>query len=213
MRNGGWRAAICGMVALSITSTVHAQGPAREPAAPAAAELTALLRAFLDGASPTTPRSTSGSGPTTSSTPAPRASGSARRTSSAMPARHRPTRRRLQPPTPPRTSASSSSARPRWSPSGSSGPGARARAGVPRRYLNTGTFVKRGGRWQAVAWQATRAKAEDPATAKSDTPNMGEVFFVLLEKGPEWTAERTDATAAIQAAHMANIGGCGTRRR
>ena len=26
-----------------------------------------------------------------------------------------------------------------------------------RRFLNTGTFVKRDGRWQAVAWQATQA--------------------------------------------------------
>ena len=30
-----------------------------------------------------------------------------------------------------------------------------------RQFLNTGTFVKRDGRWQAVAWQATRA-AEEP---------------------------------------------------
>jgi hypothetical protein len=28
--------------------------------------------------------------------------------------------------------------------------------GVPTRYFNTGTFVKQQGRWQAVAWQATR---------------------------------------------------------
>ncbi|HEY7574871.1 MAG TPA: nuclear transport factor 2 family protein [Thermoanaerobaculia bacterium] len=29
------------------------------------------------------------------------------------------------------------------------------------RYFNTGTFVKRGGRWQAVAWQATRIPKPD----------------------------------------------------
>lgn len=29
------------------------------------------------------------------------------------------------------------------------------------RYLNTGTFVKRGGKWQAVAWQATRIPKPD----------------------------------------------------
>ena len=34
---------------------------------------------------------------------------------------------------------------------------------------------------------------------------MGEVFLVLLKKGPAWTAERTDRTKAIQEAHMANI--------
>jgi hypothetical protein len=32
-------------------------------------------------------------------------------------------------------------------------------------YLNTGTFVRREGRWQAVAWQATRA-ADPPAAPK-----------------------------------------------
>jgi hypothetical protein len=32
-------------------------------------------------------------------------------------------------------------------------------------YLNTGTFVRRAGRWQAVAWQATKA-ADPPAAAK-----------------------------------------------
>ena len=32
-------------------------------------------------------------------------------------------------------------------------------------YLNTGTFVRRAGRWQAVAWQATKA-ADQPAAAK-----------------------------------------------
>jgi uncharacterized protein YciI len=92
------------------------------------------------------------------------------------------------------------------------------------RYLNTGTFVKRGGRWQAVAWQATRVPASDPAAAgttraattpaaapaASPTPTpdgggMGEVFLVLLKKGPVWTAEVTDSSKALQAAHLANI--------
>jgi Domain of unknown function (DUF4440) len=30
-------------------------------------------------------------------------------------------------------------------------------------YLNTGTFLKRDGKWQAVAWQATK-KATEPET-------------------------------------------------
>jgi ketosteroid isomerase-like protein len=34
-------------------------------------------------------------------------------------------------------------------------------------YLNTGTFVKRDGRWQAVSWQATRVpRPEDQAGKK-----------------------------------------------
>jgi len=74
-------------------------------------------------------------------------------------------------------------------------------------YLNTGTFVKRTGRWQAVAWQATRmAAAPGKATAaKDEGGGMGEVFLVLLKKGPAWTAERNDRTKAIQEGHMANI--------
>jgi ketosteroid isomerase-like protein len=30
-----------------------------------------------------------------------------------------------------------------------------------QQYLNTGTFVKRGGAWQAVAWQATKIPAAE----------------------------------------------------
>jgi hypothetical protein len=29
-----------------------------------------------------------------------------------------------------------------------------------QQYFNTGTFVKREGRWQAVAWQATKIPAD-----------------------------------------------------
>jgi uncharacterized protein YciI len=72
-------------------------------------------------------------------------------------------------------------------------------------YLNTGTFVKRAGRWQAVAWQATRMAAPKETAAKPEGGGMGEVFLVLLKKGPAWTAERNDHTRAIQEGHMANI--------
>jgi len=85
---------------------------------------------------------------------------------------------------------------------GTTGAGATAEVGT---YLNTGTFVKRGGRWQAVAWQATRVPAEAVPAKADDGGGMGEVFLVLLKKGPAWTAERTDRTKAIQDAHMANI--------
>ena len=33
-------------------------------------------------------------------------------------------------------------------------------------YLNTGTFLKRGGKWQAVAWQATKLPPEDAEPKK-----------------------------------------------
>jgi uncharacterized protein YciI len=81
---------------------------------------------------------------------------------------------------------------------GTTGEGAQAEV---QRFLNTGTFVRRDGRWQAVAWQATRMAAE-PGKAGG---GMGELFLVLLKKGPAWTAEVTDQTKALQAAHMANM--------
>ena len=33
-------------------------------------------------------------------------------------------------------------------------------------YLNTGTFLKRGGRWQVVSWQATRVPRPEDETRK-----------------------------------------------
>jgi ketosteroid isomerase-like protein len=46
-------------------------------------------------------------------------------------------------------------------------------------YLNTGTFVKRDGRWQAVAWQATRVpRPEDEA--KKDVVAAQEAFHQAM---------------------------------
>jgi len=33
-------------------------------------------------------------------------------------------------------------------------------------YFNTGTFLKRGGKWQVIAWQATALPKESPTPAK-----------------------------------------------
>ncbi len=41
-------------------------------------------------------------------------------------------------------------------------------------YLNTGTFVKRDGRWQAVAWQATKMAPPDAATPKPEPGTKAE---------------------------------------
>jgi ketosteroid isomerase-like protein len=35
-------------------------------------------------------------------------------------------------------------------------------------FRNTGTFMKRNGKWQAVAWQATKVPEEKAATAKAE---------------------------------------------
>jgi uncharacterized protein YciI len=57
----------------------------------------------------------------------------------------------------------------------------------------------------AVA-SATVAAAQTPAEAKpAPPPAMAKVYLVLLKKGPAWTAEKTEATKAIQAGHMANM--------
>jgi len=47
------------------------------------------------------------------------------------------------------------------------------------RYLNTGTFAKRGGRWQAVGWQATRLHDENEKSAARAE---------LLRVDGEWSA-------------------------
>ena len=52
------------------------------------------------------------------------------------------------------------------------------------RYLNTGTFVRRGGQWRAVGWQATRQmEADADAKARGDAARND-----LLRRDGEWAA-------------------------
>jgi len=52
------------------------------------------------------------------------------------------------------------------------------------RYLNTGTFVRRGGQWRAVGWQATRQMESD-----ADAKARGEAARNdLLRRDGEWAA-------------------------
>jgi uncharacterized protein len=44
-----------------------------------------------------------------------------------------------------------------------------------------------------------------PNTAPAPPPGMEQYYFGLLNRGPRWTAEVTDATKKIQEGHMANI--------
>jgi uncharacterized protein YciI len=39
----------------------------------------------------------------------------------------------------------------------------------------------------------------------SSPPELASYYFVLLTRGPQWTAEKTPATEKIQTAHLANI--------
>src|SRR5688572_17858720 len=58
----------------------------------------------------------------------------------------------------------------------------------------------------ALSLAASAAAQTPPAETKpAAPPAMAKVYLVLLKKGPAWTAEKTDATKAIQAGHMANI--------
>jgi uncharacterized protein YciI len=39
----------------------------------------------------------------------------------------------------------------------------------------------------------------------SSPPELASYYFVLLTRGPQWTAEKTPVTEKIQTAHLANI--------
>ena len=51
------------------------------------------------------------------------------------------------------------------------------------RYLNTGTFLKRGGRWQVVSWQATRA-ARPEEEVKAEVA-VAETAFWMAVRAPD----------------------------
>ena len=66
------------------------------------------------------------------------------------------------------------------------------------RYLNTGTFLKRGGRWQVVSWQATRVpRAEEEVRAEVTAAEAAfrqaaaaadvKTLEALTEEGFVWT--------------------------
>ena len=42
----------------------------------------------------------------------------------------------------------------------------RAGAAETLNYLNTGTFLKRNGKWQAVAWQSTKMASPEPRAVR-----------------------------------------------
>jgi uncharacterized protein len=56
-----------------------------------------------------------------------------------------------------------------------------------------------------VSATVASAQTAGAPAAPAPPPSMAKVYLVLLKKGPAWTAEKTEATRAIQAGHMANI--------
>jgi ketosteroid isomerase-like protein len=72
-------------------------------------------------------------------------------------------------------------------------------------YLNSGTFVKRGGKWQVVNWQATKmfvpqeALKPDPGAAESQ-PSVtlpAELARVLIDYEKSWQAGNAAALAEL----------------
>lgn len=58
-------------------------------------------------------------------------------------------------------------------------------------HLNTGTFIKRKGKWQVVAWQATTIPKAEPAAKTVSASKSGEPKPVTLTGSP---AAKTDST-------------------
>jgi ketosteroid isomerase-like protein len=73
-------------------------------------------------------------------------------------------------------------------------------------YLNTGTFVKRNGKWQVVNWQSTRMPREQETTKKTDAPGEtrqpsvtlpAELARVLTDYEAGWKAGDAAALASL----------------
>ena len=76
------------------------------------------------------------------------------------------------------------------------------------RYFNSGTFVKRAGRWQAVCWQATRVVPSDEEshrevamveTALRQALRVGEVSAIEALTEPSFVWTRTSGAALTRA--------------
>jgi ketosteroid isomerase-like protein len=74
------------------------------------------------------------------------------------------------------------------------------------KYLNSGTFVKREGKWQVVNWQSTRMRPEEvagnrePAAAASAEPSVvlpPELARVLTDYESAWKAGNAAALASL----------------
>ncbi len=83
------------------------------------------------------------------------------------------------------------------------------------RFLNTGTFAKRAGRWQAVAWQATRlplpadsARAGAAAAAAAFQRALGAADTAAVAAGadPDFTWTEPGGARLSRAAFLAGLG-------
>lgn len=166
MTKGALRAAAYAMAAVLNASALQAQA-SKEPAAPAAAELTALLKEFLAGAS----RSDAAVHERFWADDLIYTRGVGQRIGKADILRDM----RSAPPSKADAPATAYSAEDiRIQQYGDTAVVAFRLVGTTTgsvepaiaNYLNTGTFVRRKGRWQAVAWQATRVPRPEAAAVK-----------------------------------------------
>jgi hypothetical protein len=61
-------------------------------------------------------------------------------------------------------------------------------------FLNSGTFVKRGGKWQVVSWQATRAARRDDESKKELTAALAALFQSFVSAEVKTVTALTDPT-------------------
>lgn len=61
-------------------------------------------------------------------------------------------------------------------------------------FLNSGTFLRRAGKWQVVSWQATRAARRDEESKKELTAARAALFQSLLAADVKTVAALTDPT-------------------
>lgn len=155
------------MLALMLAPDVHAQGAA--PAAPAADELTKLLRVFLDGASRNDVAAherfwaddliyTRSAGVRVSKADILENARSGPNTTAPSPTTYAAENIRIQ--------QYGDTAVVAFRLVGTTGSGEQA---TVMQFLNTGTFVKRAGEWRVVAWQSTRVPGakEECATPRT----------------------------------------------
>jgi ketosteroid isomerase-like protein len=66
-------------------------------------------------------------------------------------------------------------------------------------YLNSGTFLKRNGKWQAVSWQATSMARSEEETGKEDTDAVSELTRIEERLVKSWVDGDRDAVDAVLA--------------
>jgi ketosteroid isomerase-like protein len=66
-------------------------------------------------------------------------------------------------------------------------------------YLNSGTFLKRNGKWQAVSWQATRMARSEEETRKEDADAVSELTRIEHRLVKSWVDGDGSAVDAILA--------------